>query len=127
MKYSRIVGVLFPVIAIIVVWIFWFGGGDKHYVDVYIGGDCLPYTMEQDLAIETLFVFKGDYVIWNNTASGEVDLDFPEGMFEEDEVTIPAKQRVILKVLGPGDGSPEYTIKCTGGSATPKVEVGEEP
>lgn len=119
------------------------GGCYRHYVDVYINNECILVTMDNGV-IETLLVFKGDFVVFNNLneeseSSGPtyVDLHLPEGMFDESEVSdlrtdenairVQPGKRVILEVIS--DGPIEGLISITGDcpTGTPKVKVGEEP
>jgi|GEM_PF-6532706 len=103
------------------------GGCSRHYVDVYVNNQCYLVNLDNDTAIESLLVFKGDYVIFNNLGDNEVELNLPDGVFERDKVTISPGKRVILKVIMNGPHSKNMNIECTGGSGSPKVVVGEEP
>jgi len=106
-------------------------GCSKHYVDVYINEAGLPVTLdnEPETAIDPLWVFPGDYVIFNNMrADEEVILRFPSGMFELDTVTIEAGHRKILKVIADGPMTGTLTITGDGIPAgNPEVIVGEDP
>ncbi len=103
------------------------GGCSKHYVDVYINERCALVAIDNDTAIDPLVVFPGDYVIFNNLRDEPVELNLPIGMFEEDNVTISAGKRVILKVIETGHREESMNIVCDDGSGTPKVVVGDDP
>lgn len=109
----------------------------KHYVDIYINEVCDPVTLENDEEIDVLFVYPGDYVIFNNMrAAKSVTIEFPPGMFELDEVEIEAGHRAILQVIadGPLEDDPadpsddRLTIRGDGcPSGNPQAKVGEGP
>ena len=127
MKFSRIWTMFFPVITIIlVVWVFWFGGVDKHYVDVYFNDECKIVTLDGGV-IETLFVFPGDFVIWNNPNEFTIKLNLPPSWFEEDYVEIPSDQRVTLEVIRTTPGLEGFSIEGDCPGAVPKVRIGEGP
>ena len=136
MKSSRIwCGLLVVVIVIYGFWNWYYCCNpseccDKHYVDVYIDDDGIPYTLERDTGIDELLVFPGDYVVWNNAGEGEVKLMFPgDNWFGQNSVTISPNKRVILRVASNAAGNASYTISCSGnpGVGSPKVKIGEIP
>ena len=103
---------------------------DKHFVDVYLKNDGLPYTQSMGPdSIETLLLFPGDYVIWNNTAESDATLGFGgnTSWFGVGTATIPKNQRLILQVTETASGSGDYTINIGPGQGTPKVKIGDDP
>lgn len=126
MKLTRFVlALLLALVALLLV-----NGCSKHYVDVYINEDCILVDLENEseTGIDPLWVYPGDYVIFNNMKEHDVDMVLPPGMFELDLVEIEAGHRVILKVVA--DGPMEGPISISGhgcGAGIPKVKVGEDP
>ncbi len=125
----------FPIfLLVLVATLLLVSGCSKHYVDVYINEQCLFSTLDNG-EIETLMVFPGDYVIFNNarekptpTTQRWVDLTFPAGLFELTTVRIEPGHRVILKVIADGPMSGVLGISgpsCPSGS--PEFKVGEGP
>ena len=104
---------------------------EYHFVDVYINDECLPFTLAKAGAIETLWVFPGDQVIFTNTRDKEVVMTFTTGIFEVDEIALKPGKRVILKVISPGLKEGTVTLTTIDGSkcpdGTPKVVVCEGP
>lgn len=126
MKLTRFVLVLLLALAALLL----VNGCSKHYVDVYINDDCILVTIdnEPETGIDPLWVYPGDYVIFNNMKDDDVEMVFPTGLFEEDRVEIEAGHRKILKVVA--DGPMEGPISISGdgcGAGIPKVKVGEDP
>jgi hypothetical protein len=106
------------------------GGCSRHYVDVYLNeiGSLVLLDGDPDNIIDPLWVYKDDYVIFNNTRSKAITLTFPLGMFEVDEVVVDGGRRAILQVVA--DGPSEGTISVSGDgipAGSPKVKVGEGP
>ena len=123
MKSTRILLLLLLMVTLMSV-----GGCSKHYVDVYIGAECLPITPAYDSTTRTLLVFPGDYVVFSNTRDKDVTITFPLDMFEMDEVTIGAGHRVTVRVINEGEASGPLSISGDGcGSGDPKIKVGEDP
>jgi hypothetical protein len=123
MKSTRI-----PLLLLLMVTLLAAGGCSKHYVDVYIGPQCLPNTPAYDATTRVLWVFPDDYVVFSNMRDTDVIITFPLGMFEVDEVTIAGGQRVILKVINEGESEGDLSISGSGcPSGDPKIKVGEGP
>ncbi len=106
-------------------------GCDKHYVDVYINEDGKVVLMDNvpGTDIETLFVFPGDFVVFNNMSTEKVTLGFTkEGLFGTTTEVLEPNTRIILEVQA---GAPsDAEIAVAGGewpSTGPKVKVGEGP
>jgi hypothetical protein len=127
MKVTRLVLVLLLTLTALLL----VNGCSKHYVDVYINEICMPVTLENDpeTAIDPLWVFPGDYVIFNNMREEDlVEMVFPTGLFEVERVEIEAGHRVILKVVAEGPMEGPISISGDGcGAGIPKVKVGEDP
>jgi hypothetical protein len=123
MKFNRIHLLLLLMVALLAL-----GGCSKHYVDVYIGGQCLPISPAYDATNRVLWVFPDDYVVFSNMRDAEVIVTLPAGMFEMDEVTIEGGHRVTLRVINEGDVEGPLSISGDGcPSGDPKIKVGEDP
>jgi hypothetical protein len=127
MRYGRF-GTLLGLTLIVAALVF-SGGCSRHYVDVYINEICALVYLDNDpeSVIEDLFVFEGDYVIFNNTKDTAVELTFPVGLFEVDEIVVEGHSRVFVKVIGAAlsEGTIGISGDCPAGA--PKVKVGEGP
>lgn len=127
MRYGRF-GMSFGLVLIVAALMF-SGGCARHYVDVYINENCVLVLLDDDPTnvIEDLFVFEGDYVVFNNTKDSAVELTFPLGIFEVDSIEVAAHSRVFVKVVG--EALSEGTIGISGDcpAGAPKVKVGEGP
>lgn len=80
--------------------------------------------------VEDLVVFKGDRVVWINTAEETMTVKFTdEEIFGVTMVTIEPLHREILTVQSRGEnGRMDYVVTpCHGGSGSPKTRVGEDP
>jgi hypothetical protein len=105
-------------------------GCSKHYVDVYINEDGKIVLLNNDpTTIEELFVFPGDFVVFNNMSGQEATLGFSaEGLFGTTTEVLGPNQRVILEVQAGAPAETEIAVSGAGWPSTgPKVKVGEGP
>jgi hypothetical protein len=106
-------------------------GCDKHYVDVYINENGKLVLMDNDPGkyIETLFVFPGDFVVFNNMSGEKVTLGFTkEGLFGTTTEVLEPNTRIILEVQAGAPPDAEIAVAGDGWPSTgPKVKVGEGP
>lgn len=129
MKASRVYLLVICVLVIVVgKWLFWpCVCGNKHHVDLYLGPDGHVYTHAMGPeAIDPIFVFPGDDVVWNNPTDNDISLSFSESdWFGVSTLTVPAGKREILRLSDGADGS----VNITGGdgSGSPAMKVGDGP
>jgi hypothetical protein len=125
MKSIRIPLLLLVLVAVLLLM----AGCSKHYVDVYINEEKALVTLANCKAIKPLWMFPGDYVIFNNTREIHwVMLEFPEGMFEVTKTdTIWPGHRVILKVTATGKMEGIISVISDGPIGNPEAKVGEDP
>ncbi len=106
-------------------------GCDKHYVDVFINEDGKVVLMDNvpGTEIETLFVFPGDFVVFNNMSGEKVTLGFTkEGLFGTTMEDIEPHSRIILEVQAGAPSDAEIAVAGDEWPSTgPKVKVGEGP
>ena len=124
MKSIRIILLMLSMVTLLLM-----GGCSKHYVDVYIGGECLPLSHAFDSDTMILLVFPGDYVVFTNLRDKAINITLPAGMFELDMVEdLESGHRVTLKVINEGDAEGGLSISGEGcPSGDPKIRVGEDP
>jgi hypothetical protein len=96
---------------------------------VYIDEDgCNAVDLDGN-KIDPLWVFPKDRVVWINTASMEMTIKFEDvSIFGVEDVPVAPGKRAILTVKSDATGSVDYSITpCSGGSGSPKVNVGDRP
>ena len=103
----------------------------SRFIDVYINKECLPSTLAEGGVIDTLWLFPGDRVVITNTRDLKINIKFPAGMFDQDEVNIESGKRVILEVqkTSPKTGAFSLADQTSGicPDGAPAVMVGEDP
>jgi hypothetical protein len=106
-------------------------GCSTHYVEVYItevGTSCQCSADMGVDAVDNIFTYPGDTLVWINFTTGDVTLEPDSGLFEDVTYTIPSKGRALLPVLDDAAGNFSVTLTChSGGVSGPVVVVGDPP
>ena len=102
---------------------------DKHFTDVYFKTDGKQYSHPYGVvAVEELFVFRGDYVVWNNPTDTKANLEFEDSSwFGVSVATVEANGRLIMEVSESATGGGDYSITIGTDSGSPSIKVGDDP
>ena len=104
------------------------GGCSRHYVDLYINDDCVLVQLDNDVVINPLVVFEGDYVMFISLREKAVTISLDPAMFDTGTIELAPGASAVVKVIG--DPEMEGAISLSGDgcpSVPPKVVIGEGP
>jgi hypothetical protein len=108
------------------------GCASTHYVEIYIADVAGSCELTADMgrsAIENVYVFPGDVIVWVNATDDDVAVTIDPGVIEAPVFTLAPGKRAQTPVLtdASGDTFP-ISVECSeGGISGPKIVVGDPP
>jgi hypothetical protein len=108
------------------------GCASTHYVEIYIADVAGSCELTADMgrsAIENVYVFPEDVIVWVNVTDDDVVVTIDPGVIEASVFTLGPGKRAQTPVLTDASGNAfPISVECTeGGIAGPKIVVGDPP